>query len=200
MVQGDDDLVRALRDGELGAFKALYARHHQAMLRIARQVLGHHEDAEDAVQDAFLSVYRTVRRFRGDAAFTTWLYRIVVTSSLKLRRRRRSCPETPESAAAVGDPRAADAACLDLRSALRQEIAALPLRQRMVFALTEVEGFEPREVARILGLEPGTVRYHLCMAKTKLRHRLRPVLEADATERRVEAPCAPAGGRDAPRS
>src|SRR5688572_10943747 len=88
----DDYLVRRARDGYLDAFEELVRHHQGRAYTIAVRMLGDAHEAEDAVQDAFVDAWRGLHRFHGDAAFGTWLYRIVVNRCLATRRRRRPVP------------------------------------------------------------------------------------------------------------
>lgn len=174
MAPSDKELVSALQKGDLEAFKTLYEKHEGPMLRLAMQILNHRPDAEDALQNAFLNLHRKVSGFQGSASFTTWFYRIVVNACLKIREKRRPMERLDDfsehqAAAPTGDP-----AHIEAGDALKREIAGLPLRQRMVFTLSEVEGFEAKHVGEILNIKPGTVRFHLFKAKERLRERLRP--------------------------
>lgn len=188
----DEALIADLKGGDLAAFRELYERHRDRMLRLATRILSNRADAEDAVQDAFVILYAKVGGFGGRSSFATWFYRIVVNACLKIRKKRAMAHElgTPEAleAAAVTAAGRASGGGEDLdrdeaTRALDREIARLPLRQRTVFSLAMIEGFSLEETARILGLKAGTVRYHLFMARDRLRDRLRPFLNVDSHDR-----------------
>lgn len=193
----DKDLVSALKRGEIGSFQALFERHRDPMLRVAFRILGNRADAEDAIQDAFLALFRKAAAFRGGSSFNTWFYRIVVNACLKIRRKRRAMRETMENAAIQDGPSIRDAGAADAeaRSALDREIEGLPLRQKMVFVLSVVEGFSLKETAEILDLRPGTVGYHLFKARERLRERLRPYLGTSFSQREKKAAAGPGGER-----
>jgi len=178
MTHSDEELVLALQRRELWAFKALYYRHKDPMLRIALKILGNQADSEDAVQDAFLTLYRKAAKIRGTSAFFTWFYRVVVNACLKIRDKRTSAAKTDQEATLRATDRET---CVDSEvvGALDEAIGTLPLQQRMVFVLSEVEGFPLTQVAEILGLRAGTVRYHLFRARGYLRDKLRPFFEDD---------------------
>jgi len=189
MAPSDEALAAALKAGHRYAFRALYERHKDRMLRLALRITGERADAEDAVQEAFLVIFEKAERFDGRSSFATWLYRITVNASLQVRRRRGvAAPEGGVTPLALpADPERAEA----LR-ALDREVQALPLRQRMVFTLHLVEGFSLEETAAVLGIAPGTARYHLFAARNRLQERLAPYLPEGAagarkgTERSVE--------------
>ena len=102
---GDDRLGRLAAAGDKRAFAVVYERHHQAIYRYCRSLLGNPDDAADALQDALLSAHRTAGSFRRDAAVSSWLYRIVVNACLDRLRRNKSHPTTElkDDNCAVGD-------------------------------------------------------------------------------------------------
>jgi RNA polymerase sigma-70 factor (ECF subfamily) len=113
--------------------------------------------------------------FRGRSSFTTWFYRILVNASLQIRRKRGRVDlleQTSGLTAPAAVPERDEAA-----AAMNREIDALPMRQRTVFHLAEVEGRPLKEVAAILGLQAGTVRHHFFKARERLKDRLRPYVE-----------------------
>jgi RNA polymerase sigma-70 factor (ECF subfamily) len=148
------------------------------MKSIALNLLGNVGDAEDAVQEAFLKIFRGAKTFRGGAAFSTWTYRILVNTCYDALRRRRS---RPAASVAAGDREAAVAADPGadhpLRLALEKAVARLKPRHRTVFLLFAVEGFTHGEIARILGIPEGTSKTFLFEAKKKLQRWLGPRAE-----------------------
>jgi RNA polymerase sigma-70 factor (ECF subfamily) len=178
----EESLIAGLRAGGREAFRELFDRHKDPMLRLANRILGHREDAEDAVQDAFVAVHARIGSFRGESAFSTWLYRITVNACLQARRRRGSKDERALSDAATAEltSRARAGGDDEARALLEREIDALPPRQRMVFTLAAIEELPQVEVAAILDLSPGTVRYHLHEARRRLESQLRQVLDVEA--------------------
>jgi RNA polymerase sigma-70 factor (ECF subfamily) len=174
MTRSDEALINALKAGDLDAFRRLFLKHEGTMLRLATQILGNRADAEDAVQDAFLTLFRKVSGFRGRSSFTTWFYRIVVNACLKIREKRRPAEGLDAHAPRVAGRDRDACADREVRDALEAGIAGLPMQQRLVFTLAEVEGFSPVRIGTILDLRPGTVRFHLFKAREKLRERLRP--------------------------
>lgn len=140
------------------------------MKSIALNLLGNVADAEDALQESFLKIYRGAKTFRGGAAFSTWIYRIVVNACYDALRRRKSRPAG--AALETGDGREIlPPAIADhpLRLALEESVARLEHRHRTVFLLFEVEGFTHGEISRILGIPEGTSKTFLFHAKKKLQ-------------------------------
>lgn len=176
----EDELLESCRRGDVPAFEKLYELHGARMKSIARNLLGRDTDAEDAVQETFLKVYRGAASFRGSAALSTWIYRILVNTCYDaLRRRRRRSedplePPAPESSGdrAEGTPIPAPATDHPLRLAIEQSLTKLAPRQRTVFLLSAVEGFSHREIAQVLDVSEGASRTLLFEAKRRLQELL----------------------------
>ena len=181
MTESDETLVLRLKEGRIDAFRALYDRHQCALLGFAGRILGNHADAEDAVHDAFMTLYEKVGGFRGQSSFTTWFYRILVNACLQIRRKRGRVEELHGERELIARTERLDR--FERVSAMTREVDALPMRQRMVFYLAEVEGWSLKETSRILGLREGTVRHHFFKAKESLRERLLPLLDLPDRER-----------------
>jgi RNA polymerase sigma-70 factor, ECF subfamily len=167
----DSALVRAARDGDDAAFGALVRLHQRRAYAVARAITVEHEDAEDAVQDAFLHAYRAIARFDAAYPFGAWLARIVANAALDLVRRRRVrvTEEIPVSAALpFHDP----AERAELQSRLKTALAGLPPRQRAVLVLHDVEGYRHAEIGVMLGMPEGTARSDLHHARTMMRRAL----------------------------
>jgi len=167
----DDDLclARACAEGDTDIFVAIYEKHGQRMKSIAYHQLGSVPDAEDAVQETFLKVHRAAASYNGEAAFTTWLYRILINTCYDmLRKRGRRIRETPIDDLIAGG-RAANAVDDVKRMALRKLLAELPEQRRMVFALFEIEGLSHAEIAGILGITEGNSKWILFSTKKQLQ-------------------------------
>jgi RNA polymerase sigma-70 factor (ECF subfamily) len=181
----DSALAAACRTGDLRAYERLYQLHSVRMKSLARNLLGSRQDAEDAVQETFLKVHRSIESFRGQSSFATWVYRILVNSCYDLRRSRLRRQEIAE-----GDleptalPKAAPAtANPSLRIALERSLARLTRYQREVLLLYEVEGFAHAEIAAILGVSETASKNTLFQAKKNLRRILTEPGEAAAGAR-----------------
>lgn len=168
----DDELIEGLRRADPAAISKTYAAHHGAIRAFARRLLGDDAAAEDVVHDTFVALPRAVRRFRGDGALRTFLIGIAVNHArrhVRAAARRRGYERVPdELAARVADGRG-DA---DRRVLLQQVFAALdqlPLDQRIVFVLCDVEQRSAPEAAAIVGAPEATVRTRLFHARRKLR-------------------------------
>ncbi|HXY73019.1 MAG TPA: sigma-70 family RNA polymerase sigma factor [Actinomycetota bacterium] len=162
----DRELAARAVAGDDGAFAELVRRHERRVYNLALRMLGRSEDARDAAQDAFVSCYRNLSKFRGEAAFSTWLHRIAVNACYDVLRRRRDvlgldeAPEPPP-AADHGD---AVTTSVDVRRAL----LAIPDEFRTVLVLHDIQDLGYDEIARILEVPVGTVKSRLHRARVAL--------------------------------
>jgi RNA polymerase sigma-70 factor, ECF subfamily len=179
-VRGSDELLEGCRQGSLPSFERLYEEHGARMKSIAKNLLGSAADAEDAVQDAFLRVYRGIARFRGGSSFSTWVYRILVNVCYDRLRSRRRNVERPMPARLALAP--AGETDHPLRLSIEAALARLDERERAAFLLCEVEGFSHREAAEILEVSEGSSRALLFKARRHLQERLRASGAFEAAE------------------
>jgi RNA polymerase sigma-70 factor (ECF subfamily) len=169
----DAELLRDAAAGDRGAVGELFGRHRDRLWAVAVRTLGDREEAADALQDAFVSVLRTTSAdragaFRGDAAPSTWLHRVVVNACLDRARRSAVRPAEPLPAAEL-PARGPDAfsgveQALDLEQALR----LLPLDQRSALVLVHMYGWSVQDAAEILDCQPGTVKSRCSRGRARL--------------------------------
>jgi RNA polymerase sigma-70 factor, ECF subfamily len=170
---GEDDRALLARHaaGDRDAFATLVERHRDRLWRIALRTLGDPDDAADAVQDALLSAYRSAGTFRGDAAVTTWLHRIVVNACLDLRRRRTSRPTaalSDDAASGLATPGPSPFDATDTSVAVLGAMRRLPIEQAAAVVIVDVEGFSVREAAEILDSPVGTVKSRCARGRARL--------------------------------
>ena len=183
-VKDDFQFVEAALAGQNEAFGQLVERYQDRLIHAISRYLGSVEEAHDVAQDAFVQAYTRLASFRGEAAFYTWLYRIVV--NLALDRRRRERPGTriewEDGVAHQIEPRAVVSAPADPdatarraqgREILSEGIQQLPDGQREVLLLREVEGLSYEEIAKAMEISKGTVMSRLHYARRKLTSFLR---------------------------
>ena len=186
--QSDTTLVTQAKGGDFTAFEALVTRHEGRAYSIAMNILRNREDAEDAVQDAFISVLKALPGFREEASFRTWLTRIVVNAALKALRKRKGratvaihdnisedargdiphpnrISSWPEDPARIMEQK-------DLRALLLEAIGTLNEKHRIVFVLRDMEGLSVRETAEALDLSESNVKVRLLRARLALREKL----------------------------
>ena len=197
----EQELIRRVAAGDHAAFRSLVGPYQGRVFGLALRVLRDEDRARDAVQDAMLKVYRSIRRFEGRSSFYTWFYRMVLNTCIDLKRRDRSDreveweegraleaeargdvlagapvpPEDPEEAASRAE----------LRGVLARAIEELPEGARETLLLREVDGLSYAEIAEALEIPKGTVMSRLHYARRRLRDRLRAA--------GVEQPGAPGG-------
>ncbi len=180
-------LVAASQRGDRDALDVLLRRHHDRILAVCRRVTGNAADAADASQEALMAIARSIGRFDGTSAFTTWAYRVATNASLdELRRRgRRPLPtEDDDLALAVGTgPRhgssvTVSASDVDARVDIDRALAGLPPDWRAALVLRDLCGLDYAEIAEVLAIPGGTVRSRIARARAALA----PVL-ADRVDR-----------------
>ena len=176
-------LVQRAQLGDEEAFATLFQQHKSRVYSVCLLMTKDVAEAEDLTQEAFLQVFRTVGSFRGEAAFSTWLYRVAVNTVLMKLRRRKSPPTVsldepvnPESPSLRRDFGRNDPALSGLvdRITLKRAILELPEGCRKIFALHEVEGYQHHEIAKILDCSIGNSKSQLHKAKLKMRALLFP--------------------------
>ncbi|MEO9222255.1 MAG: RNA polymerase sigma factor SigM [Mycobacteriaceae bacterium] len=168
--RSDVELVRAHAAGDPYAFTELVHRHRDRMWAVALRTTRDPEEAADALQDAFLSAHRAAARFRGDAAVTTWLHRIVVNACLDRMRRRQSRPTVPLSEESHAEPAAPGDAMAekDLSLLVHAALLQIPADQRAAVVAVDVEGYSVSDAARALGVAEGTIKSRCARGRTKL--------------------------------
>ncbi len=168
-----DDLTLVVRaqEGDTRSFEALVRRHQRQLYRLAVRLVGNSSDAEEAVQEAFLDAWRRLSGFRSEAAFSSWMYRIVTNRCLNLLRMRRPVISLDD----VGDqpgPHSASpehaAETDDRAAALNRALQDLPIGQRTCWVLRELHELSYEDIAAIVGASPDAVRGRLHRARRTL--------------------------------
>ncbi|HJV48483.1 MAG TPA: sigma-70 family RNA polymerase sigma factor [Geothrix sp.] len=169
-----EPLVRRVRSGEVEAFEGLMARTEGRILALAWRILGDRHLAEDAAQETFLRVFRSLHTFRLGEPFEAWMIRIAVNVCHDLARKRGPLPVPLDSLDHLEGEAislaAEEAVLLQQRRALvRQALASLPQAERTALVLRDLEGLSTEDVARILGVRPVTIRSQVASARAKLQ-------------------------------
>jgi RNA polymerase sigma-70 factor, ECF subfamily len=185
------------QQGDAVAFERLYRLHCRRVYGLCLQMVRDPSEAEDLTQEAFLLLFRKIATFRGDSAFSTWLYRITVNLVL-MRRRKKSLAEVSLEAATepneeaggprrdFGEPDPRMAGSLD-RINLERALAQLPHGYKTIFVLHDVQGYEHSEIARILNCSIGNTKSQLHKARERLRELLEEIYRAKARDVRLAA-------------
>lgn len=176
------ELVRRAQHGDSDAFATLFHTHKTRVYSLCLRMTNNVAEAEDLAQDAFLQVFRKLGSFRGDSALSTWLYRITVNTVLMHFRRKSPCrisldealnknagPKSVPREYGIRDGRLETSVA---RVALTRAISELPEGYRAIFLLHEIEGYQHREIADLLGCSVGTSKSQLHKAKLRIRELL----------------------------
>ena len=189
MATSDWELVQRSQAGDHEAFRELVERYQRKIAALALGMLRNHEDALDVVQETFTKAYQNLDRFKGDAAFYTWVYRIAYNLCVDQQRRAAKDPQLtldaeedgrPAHPLPAGDPlpdepfaRARDA---EIARRVRVAIGDLTPDHRAVILLRELEGLSYEEISQVLDCPKGTVMSRLHYARRQLQSRLRGIL------------------------
>ena len=184
-----DPVIERAQAGDEAAFRELFVTHRETVARIVFRVMGHSPDLEDVIQEVFVHVFRSLKTFRGDSKFSTWLYRLAVNVTRMHLRRSRSRPRfadvpIPENRDSQPGERPDLVAERSERvRALYRLLRALSEKKRMVLILHDFEGLSPKEIAEVVEAPVLTVRTRLFYARKELYAAiaadpgLRPVVE-----------------------
>jgi len=166
------DLLAACRGRDLRAFEQLYLEHGPRLKSIAFHILASRQDAEDAVQETWVKLYRGIQGFQGQSSIGTWLCRILINTCYDLARKRQREVERSAPVAERGAEPTAPKNQLALKVALDDALRRIHPKHRMVFLLFEVEGLRHSEIAAILEVPEGTSKAWLHEAKKELKQLL----------------------------
>lgn len=193
----DDDfeLIRAINAGQAGLFPELLRRYERKLYNFGMRMCRDVQDTEDMVQDTFINVFNYLKNFRYETKFKNWLYRIATGTCLKQKRKSRYAPERelslemfiPDEKAPI-PMQVPQWASLpleqllndELSSLIRDGIASLPEKYRLVLVLRDLEGFSTAETAHILGLTTQNIKVRLHRAHLFLREKLKVYYDHDA--------------------
>lgn len=172
----DLQLLEAFRRGEESAFTALVIKYRESIYRVARRMLGNHEDAADAAQEVFIRAHRALARFDGRSQLYTWLYRITVNLCLDARSRIARMPLIDDEDILRDQPAGQiieeEAEGREVGRLVARAVSTLPPRQRAMVVLRLYQDLPYQEIARIMGCSEGTVKATMFAALRKLRRTL----------------------------
>ena len=188
----DAELVEAWKAGDDDAFEELVRRHEKRVFRLLMRMMGTREEAEDVAQETFISLYRHGKRFRNEARFSTFVYRVAANAALNRRRslgRSRARVEKLAVRQAAGDdlpqqPRDPEDSALgsELTARVRDALQTLSPSLRMPVVLYDIEGLSYGEIAKVLSVAEGTVKSRIHRARQALREELKGVLKGAPEE------------------
>ncbi|MGQ0434307.1 MAG: RNA polymerase sigma factor, partial [Microthrixaceae bacterium] len=165
----DVELVEVARRGDRPAFAELLRRHDDRMRGLAFRLLADRHAMDDALQEAYLKAYRGLDRFRPGGDFGAWLYRVTYNACVDELRTRKRSPVTRSEPVDEASPQPGPERVVSAAETVRSALADLPTAQRVTVVLVDGEGLDHREVAKILGVAPGTVASRLHRARAALR-------------------------------
>lgn len=197
----DAELLARHAAGDPDAFAVLFHRHRDRLWAVALRTIGDPEEAADALQDALLSAHRSASSFRGDAAVTTWLHRVVVNACLDRLRRRRAKPTVPLPEHDHAHPTDPDDRLgrRELAWEIERALATLPDEQRAALVLVDVEGYPVDDAAAMLQIPVGTVKSRCARGRAKLVPLLAHLRNPDATPDVGQGGNGPADASNQPR-
>jgi RNA polymerase sigma-70 factor (ECF subfamily) len=189
-MEEDFVLVERFKRGDQSAFDELTKKHYQRVCNILFHTLGASPNIEDLAQEVFIKAYYSLRRYKGESALSTWLYRITVNVALdELRREKR---KRIFSFSRIGERKPAESDIVgsiagvggsdveterkELYEIVQRALQRIPQRHRIVFVLREFEGYSYSEIAEMVSCSVGTVKSRLFHARLKLRRILEPYL------------------------
>lgn len=193
---GTSELVARAKQGDRAAFDVLVERYTPRIYNLSLRITGSPEEAADCVQEAFLRAFTSLRRFRGEAAFSTWLYRVAMNVANDASRRLKNQPlraselEGPDSdrpvseldrfgSALEGRGNSPEDSLVESqrREVIFEAIRSLPEHYRAMIVLYDLQGLSYDEISRVVGIRVGTVKSRLSRARLALKERLEPHLE-----------------------
>ncbi|MFC1859017.1 sigma-70 family RNA polymerase sigma factor [Thermodesulfobacteriota bacterium] len=189
---GDADLVRSFQGGRKEAFDTLVMRHKDKVFNLCYRFLGDYQEASDMAQEIFIKVYRSLKKFRFESAFSTWVYRIAVNTcknrlkSLEFRFKKRIMrignPEPSEAHNPSVELADESSPMTELEQKerslmIQRAIDSLPAKKKTVVVLRDIEGLSYEEIANITGFNLGTVKSTLARARFDLKERLRGMIQ-----------------------
>jgi RNA polymerase sigma-70 factor (ECF subfamily) len=189
-VDPDADLVERWQDGDESAFEALVRRHQRRVFGLVLRMLGNREEAEEVAQEAFLSLHRHGHRFRREARFSTFVYRVAANAALNRRRslgRKRAREDALAQRQEVGidlpstprDPEDA-ASGTEVQVLVQEALMELPSDLRAAVILYDIEGQSYGDIAEALRIPEGTVKSRIHRGRNALRELLRPLVGAES--------------------
>ena len=179
------DLLKRCTRREPGAFEELVELTGRQVYTLANRLVGDRHEAEDVAQEAYLRVYRSLRKFRGDSRFETWLHRIVANTALnhmRTRNRFGDLTDEPDRIVRIAESEPSAAVDVPEREALSHALSQLPHAQRVAVVLKDVYGFSASEIAERLGTTEGAVKLRLHRGRKNLRELIHGAPDSDHTD------------------
>ena len=195
--ENEAEIIQRACEGDPTAFECLYRSHCKRVYAVCLRMVGNTTEAEDLTQEAFLLLFRKIHTFRGESAFSTWLHRLVVNTVL-MHLRKKSLPvvsmETGPAPDGEATQSSVEIAASDLllegsidRINIGRCVAQLPAGSRAIFVLHDIQGYQHREIAEMLGSSEGASKSQLHKARKRLRALLHEIQREKYREKRMAA-------------
>ena len=171
----DEELVARSQDGDKKAFEQLVIRNQDLVFSLAFKLSGNRDLANDIAQESFIRAWRAIEKFRGDSAFSTWIYRITVNTAWTLRKKAKKHAltniEDTQEPIVIDEKKDPELIAInsDLSFVLKQALNKLPMEQRIIVELKNIEGRSHKEIAEYLGITVTAAKVRLHRAHQKLR-------------------------------
>lgn len=180
-MMNEEKLISRAAKGDASAFNELLGTQEKRMYAVCLRMCGNHEDAQDCLQESMLRIFRSISGFKGQASFSTWVYRVTMNTCLDELRKKKNKQtasldglldsgwspsddsDTPEHHTIAGEK----------RTAIRKAIADLPEDMRSAIVLRDIEGFSYDEISDMLGINVGTIKSRISRGREKLREKIR---------------------------
>ncbi|HUX08593.1 MAG TPA: sigma-70 family RNA polymerase sigma factor [Acidobacteriota bacterium] len=179
----EEKLIERCKNGDLRAFEDLYKQYGRKLYGLCLRMSGNEADAEELMQEVFVILLSKIKSFRGDARFSTWLYRITVNTCISHLRKKKikqvSLEDEPETSGALS----VEPAPMAQHETLKHGIAGLPAGYRAAVIMHDVQGLNHNEIAEIMGISVGASKSQLFKARRKLRDYLNGTLPPGAEGR-----------------
>ena len=175
------ELVKKSQLGDKNAFEELVRRHQELVFSLAYKLTGNRELANDVAQEAFIRAWKAIQKFRGDSTFSTWIYRITVNTAWTLRKKAKKHYslniEDTQEPVVIDEKKDPEFLAInsDLSSVLKKALEQIPIEQRIIVELKNIEGRSHKEIAEILGISVTAAKVRLHRAHQKLRQILEEV-------------------------
>lgn len=182
LATSDTYMVARARDGDLEAFDNLVSMHQDRVFTLAYRILGNAEDAADVQQETFVKAWQSLKKFRQDSTFSTWLHRITVNLCLSWKRKTKPMQLDIRIEENLVDREESGITSLEkaeTAAIVRKVLNAMPMQHKTLIVLREIEERPFEEIAEILGCSINSVRSRLSKAKKLLRERLKPYLSEE---------------------
>jgi len=167
--KSDELLVEEFKEGNLSAFESLFQKYKTAIFNLSFRMMGNYEEAEDITQDIFVKSFQNLHKFRGDASFKTWIYKIGSTTCIDALRRKKSLWGILRKITEVQKKSDENTGSYDEKTWVQETLKKLPENQKLLLVLRYIQGFSNKEIAQILNCSEGSLKVKLYRARESFK-------------------------------